>query len=88
MQSAAAGGSIGRKQKAALLALAFDLVACTLLSVRLWKSDAPGTDVYFDWLDGWRILTGENPYDRCSPATCATTTSTPLTFRFSSSCPD
>ena len=62
MQSAAAGGSIGRKQKAALLALAFDLVACTSLSVRLWKSDAPGTDVYFDWVDGWRILTGENPY--------------------------
>jgi hypothetical protein len=64
MRHAAGRASIDGKRKAALFCLALLLVACALVSIRLWKSDATGTDVYYDWIDGRRILSGENPYAR------------------------
>jgi hypothetical protein len=56
--------SIDGKRTAVLLCMALLLVACALVSIPLWKSNATGTDVYYDWIDGRRILSGENPYAR------------------------
>jgi hypothetical protein len=64
MRHAAVGASIDGKRKAVLFCLVFLLVAGALVSILLWKSDATGTDVYYDWIDGRRILSGENPYAR------------------------
>jgi hypothetical protein len=56
--------SVDGKRKAILLCLPLLLVACVLVNIPLWKSDAKGTDIYYDWIDGQRILSGENPYAR------------------------
>jgi hypothetical protein len=56
--------SVDGKRKVVLLCLPLLLVACTLVSVDLWKSDTTKQDIYYDWIDGRRILSGENPYAR------------------------
>jgi uncharacterized membrane protein len=40
------------------------LVAGAIVHVRLWKTDTKGEDVYYAWVEGTRILDGQNPYAR------------------------
>lgn len=60
-------GSItrGRGGQALILAgLLFLLVFVTVVHVRLWPTPTEGEDVYYAWVEGGRILAGENPYAR------------------------
>ena len=40
------------------------LALLVLEHVRPFGSDAPGSDVYYSWVEGKRLLVGENPYAR------------------------
>ncbi|HKJ38000.1 MAG TPA: hypothetical protein VJ972_04445 [Anaerolineales bacterium] len=51
-----------------LLAVGFVAVAIALVAVRVnlrfWSLDTVGSDTYYSWVEGRRILNGENPYER------------------------
>jgi len=47
-----------------LIILAFSLVFLVALYARLYRYDTVGQDVYYIWVDGKRIINGENPYAR------------------------
>jgi hypothetical protein len=64
MRNTSVLASIDGKRRAVLLCLPLLLMACVLVSIPLWKGDAVGTDIYYNWIDGRRILSGENPYAR------------------------
>jgi hypothetical protein len=40
------------------------LVVGTLDNARLWQAKTRGEDVYYSWVEGQRLLKGENPYAR------------------------
>ena len=48
----------------ALLCLLAILLAGAAVNMRLWKTDTKGEDIYYAWVEGGRILNGENPYGR------------------------
>lgn len=48
----------------AVLCLLVILAAGAAIDVRLWTTETKGEDIYFIWMDGGRILNGENPYAR------------------------
>lgn len=52
------------RQLCASLILVLALVPLTLCYATLAKRDTVGQDVYYIWVEGKRILDGENPYDR------------------------
>lgn len=57
---------IGRanRQSYALIILAFWLVMLVALYARFYDHDTRGQDVYYLWVEGKRIINGENPYSR------------------------
>lgn len=48
----------------ALLCLLVFLLAGAAVNVHLWKTETKGEDIYYAWVEGGRILNGENPYAR------------------------
>ena len=48
----------------ALVCLLILLVAGAVVNIRFWTVDTKGQDIYYSWVEGSRILTGENPYAR------------------------
>jgi uncharacterized membrane protein len=51
-------------RKLALIGLLLVLVAAAAVSVLFWQKDTTTQDIYWDWVDGSRLLAGENPYAR------------------------
>ena len=47
----------------AVLAAAIALVAVRV-NLRFWSLDTVGSDTYYSWVEGRRILDGQNPYER------------------------
>ena len=47
----------------AVLAVAIALVAVRV-NLRFWSLDTVGSDTYYSWVEGRRILDGQNPYER------------------------
>ncbi len=52
------------QRKLALLGLAIILIIAAAVNLRFWPTATKGEDVYYAWVEGSRILNGENPYDR------------------------
>ncbi len=48
----------------ALLLLLVILLAGAAVNVGTWSSETKGEDIYYAWVEGGRILNGENPYAR------------------------
>ena len=48
----------------ALLCLLVILTAGATVHVRLWQTDTREEDIYYSWIEGGRIVNGENPYAR------------------------
>jgi uncharacterized membrane protein len=48
----------------ALLCLLALLILAAGIHVRLWPTETKGEDVYYAWVEGGRILNGDNPYAR------------------------
>ncbi len=46
-----------------IAALAIALIA-TRVNLRFWSLDTVGSDTYYSWIEGRRILNGRNPYER------------------------
>jgi len=46
-----------------ILVLAIALVAIRV-NLRFWELDTKGSDTYYSWVEGQRILDGQNPYER------------------------
>ena len=46
-----------------IMALAITLVAIRV-NLRFWSLDTVGSDTYYSWVEGRRIRSGENPYER------------------------
>src|SRR5262245_46803293 len=46
-----------------LAALAVALLAVRV-NLRFWSLDTVGSDTYYSWIEGRRILRGQNPYER------------------------
>jgi hypothetical protein len=40
------------------------LLASVAVNVRFWKTETKGEDIYYAWVEGGRIVNGENPYAR------------------------
>lgn len=40
------------------------LIAAAHVCTSLWRTDTEGQDIYFAWVEGRRLLAGENPYER------------------------
>lgn len=40
------------------------LVAGMAVNIRLWQTETKGEDIYYSWVEGGRIVSGENPYAR------------------------
>lgn len=53
-----------QSHKIALLALLVILLAGAVVNVRVWNLETKGEDIYYAWVEGGRILGGENPYAR------------------------
>ena len=47
-----------------ILCLLVILAAGAIAHVRLWKNETKGEDVYYSWVEGGRLINGENPYAR------------------------
>ena len=47
----------------AILAVAIALIAVRV-NLRFWSLDTVGSDTYYSWVEGRRILNGQNPYER------------------------
>ena len=48
----------------ALFCLVVVLTAAAVLHVHVWNTDTGDEDIYYAWVEGGRILNGENPYAR------------------------
>jgi uncharacterized membrane protein len=59
-------GTIGTNRLGALWAVLVLLLlaAAALLHAKAWGVDSEGYDIYYAWLEGQRLLAGENPYAR------------------------
>jgi hypothetical protein len=53
-----------RSQTTLILPLLIILMIGSVVHVRLWANDTKNEDIYFAWVEGGRILAGENPYSR------------------------
>ncbi|MBI2840913.1 MAG: hypothetical protein HYX75_21555 [Acidobacteria bacterium] len=51
-------------RRIALLCMAGMLIAAAQVCTALWRADTEGQDIYFAWVEGRRLLAGENPYER------------------------
>ncbi len=46
-----------------IIALVIALIALRI-HMRFWSMDTVGSDTYYSWVEGRRILDGKNPYER------------------------
>lgn len=53
-----------RHQTVFILCLLIILTAGAIVHARLWGSDTTGEDIHYAWIEGGRLLAGENPYSR------------------------
>jgi uncharacterized membrane protein len=56
--------STTQRRTIAVVCLLVILLAGTAVNVRFWKTETKGEDIYYAWVEGGRILNGENPYAR------------------------
>jgi hypothetical protein len=52
------------QQKAAFFVLIVVLALGGIIGSRFWQAETEGLDVYYGWVEGGRLLNGENPYSR------------------------
>ena len=69
--------STTQRRTIAVVCLLVILLAGAAVNVRFWKTDTREQDIYYSWVEGGRILNGENPYAACWPATCKRMTNMP-----------
>ena len=56
--------STTQRRTIAIVCLLVTLLAGAAVNVRFWKIDTKEQDIYYAWVEGGRILNGENPYAR------------------------
>ena len=56
--------SASQHRTIAIVCLLVILLAGTAVNVRFWQIDTQDEDIYYAWVEGGRILNGENPYAR------------------------
>ena len=59
-----AAKNLHRKSRWALLLLVVLLVAATIVNAGQTTRETQGEDIYYSWVEGQRLLAGENPYAR------------------------
>src|SRR5690242_5186208 len=53
-----------RSQMVAVILLSLIVVAGTVIHASIPTEHRPGTDIYYNWVEGRNILSGQNPYAR------------------------
>jgi hypothetical protein len=56
--------NVSRYRLIAIICLVFLLGAAAIAHTQLWKNRVKDEDIYYNWLEGERIVNGENPYAR------------------------